>query len=104
MAFVGKQLSDLPAKTGPGRKHDEEKAALLFTITSVPGQAAFDDDVFADTKKARAAANAAKRLLRHKVAESIDIGTRVFTVEGGYGYSIWQEIPTPETAKATKAK
>lgn len=105
MAYVGKQLSELPPRTGPGRKVDEAGAQILYDLTKTAGQTATDGEVYPDTKTARSAANAAKRLLRHRVPEAIAIETRIYPVDGGYGWSVWQALgdATPPATGKKKA-
>jgi len=84
MTFSTISISDLPKREAPQKTFDLEAANAILALVSVPGQAASDSVAYADMKSARAAANAAKRLLSHVVTdETKKIETRIFGIADG---------------------
>jgi hypothetical protein len=112
MPFTTIALADLPKREAPIKTFDAETANAILAIVSVTGQTATDGAAYADVKAARAAANAAKRLLAHVMTdEAKKIETRIFGVADGkavaikgaaqLGYCLYlSDKPVAETAPA----
>jgi hypothetical protein len=95
-------LADLP-KREPRGFDKEAAAALLAAVTAAPDSGASDGNAYGTEAEARKVAQKHKRLLAHVAPSGQVARSRVFPVDGGFGWAVTLATPSADKGKSGKS-